>query len=347
MCKKYFICTVLAAAGFCSALWAAERENKLFSYASHNADAILYFSTRQPESAMDEQLWQQIQNDKKKAIQADPDGMLFDVENRDMEAIVNLYINSLTPLSATVEGAANITGNIKADIQKMLGAIAEDNGPVPQISNSDDLSMYNFSFPANGTLPPMDVMFVQTENNLVQFRINVTPKGKMPQSVLSTNQGGKVPLLAKVPSGDQAFILAVKTAKFANAPALQQNPKTQLLSLYLNQMGSICIYGRVQQRHLLITAAFIFKQAADANAFAMLLENFKTQLPSQDPKELPKISVRENLVQVNANVDIASSWQIISRITLAQPGAAAVEQDENDDDDDTVTVDTDTEKIIK
>ena len=100
-------------------------KESLWNYASPTADVILYFDTKQPEQAMDKQLWNLIQRDKNKAIDSNSEGQLFDTKNRDMQGIVNLYIRSMTPFSATIEGVANITGDIQNDIQKLLCSLAQ------------------------------------------------------------------------------------------------------------------------------------------------------------------------------------------------------------------------------
>lgn len=294
-----------------------KNENSLWKFASPAADVILYFNTKQPEQAMDKNLWQLIQKDKQRAIDSSGDEQLFDMKNRDMEAIANLYIHSISPFSATIEGIANITGNIHNDIQKLLAALKQDSGPVPQIKEIDKVPRYNFSMPGAENMPPVDIMFTPVNNNQLHFRINIVPRGAMSQIAIGTSQGN-VQILKTVPQQEQAFVIAGNIENFAALSAMY-GERTQHISSYLTQIQTLCIYGNIQSQHLIINTDVILKDPASVGKFVQMLANVSEKLSRiAQFDDSPRIVSKGKIVNINWRVNIAKAWQMISRITSQQ-----------------------------
>lgn len=296
-----------------------KNENSLWNFASPAADVILYFNTEQPEQAMDKNLWQLIQKDKQKAIDSSPDEQLFDTKNRDMEAIANLYIRSISPFSATVEGVANITGNIHNDIQKLLGTLKQNGGPTPQIKETGKVTHYNFTMPGVEKMPLLDVMFTPISNNQLHFRINIAPSGEMSQMMIGTSQG-KVQILQTVSQQALAFVLAGNVEKIAPFFAMA-GERTQNISSYLSQIQTLCICGNVQSQHLIINADIILKDPAAAGRFVQLLNGVCPKLAQVAHFDgSPQIVSKGKIVNINGKINIARGWQMISHITSQQRG---------------------------
>ena len=66
--KKYALlaAVLLSASGF--GAFAADNEESLWGYADPSADVVIYINTKQPEKAMDKEVWDRIQKDKNQAL---------------------------------------------------------------------------------------------------------------------------------------------------------------------------------------------------------------------------------------------------------------------------------------
>ena len=95
-------------------------EESLWSYADPSADLCIYINTKQAEKAMEKGLWDRIRQDKNNAIAKKSEGQLFSTKDRDMELIGNLHIVSMEPFCGTVDGLANISGDLSGDIDKLM-----------------------------------------------------------------------------------------------------------------------------------------------------------------------------------------------------------------------------------
>ena len=295
-------------------------ETSLWEYASPAADVILYIDTKQPEKAMDKRLWERIRRDKERAIAEDPEGQFFDTKGRDLELIANLYLSSMSPFCGSIDGVANITGNLQGDISKVLAALKENNGPQPQISKLGDTKFYDLSLPQTEQLPPADIMLVPIGSNQVQFRINIAPKGKMVRRTLNAS-GGKVPLISGLRARELAFACAAYAEKFAAAP-LAETDNARELSGFLQKLKTLCVSGYVDGRYMIVDAAFQFKAASDAAEFAGKAKPLLAQLlPAVGAKDVPKVVLTGARLTISLKIDIAVSWNLISRVTSARPAA--------------------------
>lgn len=319
--KKFLI--LLFSLFFAVTSTAAEGDTKsLWEFASPSADAILYFNTKQPEQAMDRNLWEFIQRDKLNAIAANPEEQLFDTKNRDMEAIINLYVYSISPFSATIEGVANITGNIHNDIQKLLKNLGQNGGPSPKINEIDKIPHYNWTVPANEDTPPVDIMFTPVNNNQLHFRINITPRGEMSQAAIGTTQKN-VTLLNTVPQQEQAFVLAGDVEKLMSLTGLPGAQGENAMT-YLSQIKTVCAYGNVQALHLFVNANIILKDSSFLPKFIQLLNSYRNNMVAiAKLEELPRITSSGNMIKIAAKINIADAWQMLSGMTTPHKDSPA------------------------
>jgi len=304
---------LLIASFICFGSLAAE-EASLWEYANPAADVILYVNTKQPEKAMNKRLWKRISRDKERAIAEDPDGQFFDTKERDLELVANLHIVSMSPFRGSIDGVANITGNLQGDIDKLLGLLKEGGGPQPQITKQGDMQFYNLSLPQMEQLPPADIMLVPTGGNQVQFRINISPKGKMVQRTLNTSRQGS-PLTAGLRSRELAFACSAYAEKLSAIP-LPATDNARELNTFLRKLKSLCVSGHVDGLYLIVDASFLFKTVTDAAEFSEKAKTFLTQLlPVIGAKDMPKTVLTGSQLAISLKIDIAASWDLISRVT--------------------------------
>ena len=95
--NRYWKSGILCAVLLGSNTNAADSNSSLLDYVSPSADTVVYVNTRQAEKAMTPDLWKLIQKDRKKSLEEDKEDALFNTLGRDLEGVVNLYINSVSP----------------------------------------------------------------------------------------------------------------------------------------------------------------------------------------------------------------------------------------------------------
>ena len=302
--------------------FAAAKESEVRGYADPGADVVLYFNTRQAEEAMDKTLWEELRREKEAAIAAGGKDRLFETKGRDIEAIVNLRIASVTPFRGTVEGVAEITGDLKGDIAKMLESLKKNNGPAPKVDRRDEGTFYNFNLPGGEKSPPVDAMFVPIGNNRIHFRANIAPQGeKLAMRPLeAVSGGGASKLPARFYGGAASFILAVRTEKFAGLPLPSGDGRE--LAEFLQQMKTLCLSGEVRGVNLLVDGEFSFQDIRTAGRFAGQAQLFLQRLALMTGSAAPKTVMKGGEVRISFPVNIAHTWRMLTNTTnrLEQAG---------------------------
>ena len=97
--------------------FAASAEN-IRNFVSPSADVVLYFNSRRAEKTMDPVLLQQIRKDQAEKLSAKNPS--WTMKDRDVEAVLNLFVRQVSPFQARMEGVARISGNLKNDIENIL-----------------------------------------------------------------------------------------------------------------------------------------------------------------------------------------------------------------------------------
>lgn len=313
----------LLAAGILSVLCfeavAADGES-LWGYADASADVVVYINTKQPEKAMEKSIWERIQQDKDRAVKEKGGDGLFDTKDRDMELIANLRITSVKPFSGTVEGVANISGNMLGDIDKMMEMLKQQDGPMPEISRKDDMDFYNLSTAGDEESPATDFMLVPISPNQMQFRININPSDKMPQTLLrmGTNSGSgteQAEALAKLGGQDVAFACFFVPEKFADIKVAETDA-AESLSDFLQKVSCLSITAQVSGPIMILKGLFSFKSEPDAAAFKRsadeLLPEMKTLLGTE---QSPRSTTTGKNLEISIPLDISDAWDMISRFT--------------------------------
>lgn len=314
MVKKYFLLAVLFTGALTgNILWAEEKS--LWNYALPSADAIVYINTKQAEKAMTPVLWQQIQKDKNKALEEDSEDQLFDTQNRDVETVINLFINSVLPFKASIEGVAMITGNVKDDIAKLLQVGQGADIPAPQIMRQGDLDFYHYTLSGDEKMPPANFTFSLDKGGLLHFRAAVNPAPKQSVALSSVNAAKKATLVSGMEQKDLSFAASIKTDKFLTLPA--STADAGKLKDFLNKLNTILVTGRVQGNFLQINIALSAKNSQLAGELYQMLQPILKQVSIGFGQQVEGVSsnIKNSDVLIAGNINIAVAWNLISSVT--------------------------------
>ncbi len=323
--KKFVLlaAVLLSASGF--GAMAADNEESLWGYADPSADVVVYINTKQPEKAMDKETWDRIQKDKNQALKEKEEkgGGMFDTKNRDMEVLANIRIAAATPFCGTIEGVANISGNLQGDIDKLMETMKQKEGsvPQPQISKKDDMNFYNLSLESKDNTQGADVMIVPVTPNQLQFRISINPKDKMSQSLLTAaaaSPGNKEPSanFAKLAAQDVAFACYLVPEKLIDLNVAETDAM-EMLNSFMKKISDIGLSAQVSGALTILKGSFSFKSEADAAAAA---ESAKDILPAiksyfGTEQQSPRSTVSGKTLELTIPINTSDAWDMISRLT--------------------------------
>jgi hypothetical protein len=294
-------------------LFAAEEES-LWSYADPTADLCVYVNTKQAEKAMEKDLWDRISQDKNKAIENRSKKQFFSTKDRDMELMGNLHISSLEPFSGTVDGVANISGNLTGDIDKMMESLKENNSLFPQMTKQDDLDFYTLALSGADNISGVDFMLVPISPNQIQFRVNINSKDAVQKKVLSTYSEPS-PAIKKLSSQELAFACILSPEKIA---ALDLPDNASAIAEILKQMNQIAVTVYVAGKQMMLGGTFAFKSESFASDFVTIAQPFLSRVNSftgTESQTPPRVSVNGKDVSVTIPVDISNAWSLISNMT--------------------------------
>lgn len=304
-------------------------DKSLWSYAMPAADAIIYINTKQAEKAMTPTLWKRIQRDKNKALEENAGDQLFDTKGRDAEAVINLFISSVIPFKANLEGVAMISGNVKGDIIKLLQSGKDSGFPAPQIMKQNDLDFYQYSLTGNEKIPPANFTFSLDRDGLLHFRSAIAPGKKLPVSLNSGNISGKRTLVSGMEQKDLSFATAIRTEKLSIIP--MGRLETGKLKGFLGKLNTVLIMGRVYGKFLQISIIFTAKNSQLAEELHQTIQPVLRQFAIGFSQQIQGLSgnIKNNDVQITGNIDIAVTWDLVNRITSQKSLPAEKEHVEN------------------
>lgn len=317
--KHYLRSTLFAGVLAGCALHAAEKS--IWNYAMPSADAVIYINTKQAEKSMTPSLWKRIQEDKNKALEENAEDRLFDTKNRDAEAVINLFLHSMVPLKASIEGVAMISGNVKGDIAKLLQPGKDSAVPMPQIMKQNDLDFYQYKLNGDGKIPPANFTFSLDRDGLLHFRATVNPDKKQQLSLSSNNVSGKPTLVSGLEQKDLSFAAVVRTEKLSAIPA--GSPGAGKVKEFLDKLNTISATGRVQGNSLRIDLVLNAKNEQIAGELHQTIQPVVKQLSMGFSQQLQGLSVniKKRDVQITGKINIAAAWNLIDRVTRKPSGA--------------------------
>ena len=300
-------------------------EESLWGYADPAADICIYINTKQAEKAMEKGLWDRIRQDKNNAIaqksKGQGKGQLFSTKDRDMELIGNLHIISLEPFCGTVDGVANITGDLPGDIDKLMEMMKGNDGVSSQMSRQGDLDFYSIAMSGADNISGFDCMFVPVKPNQIQFRININSQDAVRKQVLST-YAEPSPAIKKLSGQELAFACIMDPEKIAG---FKFTDKAEKVADFLKQVKEISVSAHVAGKDLMLGGTFSFKSESFVSAFVALAEPFLSQVkPAAGSETPPRVSTAGKDVSITIPVNISDAWDMISNFT-AEPDPDEVE----------------------
>lgn len=309
-------------------------EESLWTYADPTADIIVYVNTKQAEKAMEKKLWNRIQQDKNNAIDRNSEDRVFDTKGRDLELAANLRILSAEPFCCSVDGIANISGDMLGDIGKLTDMLKEDAGVATQKNKRNDMDFYSFSLPEMESFSNLDCMFVPVNPNQIQFRININSNDAAPQKVLSKAPGSS-PAIRKMSSQELAFACVISPEKLAGIKV----EDAEDFQAFLKETSSIAFFAYVAGKQMMINGSFSFKTESSAADFLKNVKPAITQIKSLAGSETnPKVVSAGKDVDIMIPVSVSDVWDMIMNVSSL---TSQFEVDEIDADDEVVDKKTD------
>ena len=317
--KHYLWSTLFAGVLAGCALHAAEKS--IWNYAMPSADAVIYINTKQAEKSMTPSLWKRIQEDKNKALEEDAEDRLFDTKNRDAEAVINLFLHSMVPLKASIEGVAMISGNVQGDIAKLLQSGKDSAVPMPQIMKQNDLDFYQYKLNGDEKIPPANFTFSLDRDGLLHFRAMVNPDKKQQLSLSTNNVSGKPTLVSGLEQKDLSFAAVVRMEKLSGIPV--NSSEVRKRKEFLDKLNIISATGRVQGNLLRIDLVLNAKNEQIAGELHQTIQPVVKQLSMGFSQQLQGLSVniKKRDVQITGKINIAAAWNLIDRVTRKPSGA--------------------------
>lgn len=324
--KKYavFAAVLLSVSGFGAA--AADNEESLWGYADPTADVMLYLNTKQPEKGMDKSIWERIRKDKEKALKENGNEEFSSMKDQDVELIANFRISSVTPFCGTIEGVANISGDMLGDIDKIMKMMKEQKSeeggeglPVPEVSKKDNMDFYNMNVEGENEGQGLDVMFVPVTPNRIQFRVNINPTDKMSQALVApfTGSGNVQPSegFKSLIGQDVALGCFLVPDKIANLN-LEGSDSMEELSGFLKKVSELSVTVQVSGTLTIIKSVISFKSESDAATFAKTTEEVLSELKSYlGSDQSPRSTVTGKILNITIPINISDAWDMISRYT--------------------------------
>ena len=294
-------------------LFAADEES-LWGYADPSADVCVYINTKQAEKAMEKNLWERIRQDKNEAIENRSGKQLFSTKDRDMELMGNLHIVSMEPFSGTVDGVANISGDLPGDIDRLMEMMQGNSSVDSQTSKQGELDFYTLALSGMDGLSGIDCMFVPVKPNQIQFRVNINSQDAVQKTVLGKSTEPS-PAIKKLSSQELAFACILSPEKISG---LQLSGNAEKVAEFLKQMNEIAISVYISGEQMMVGGTFAFKSETSAAAFITVAQPFLSQVKSlagAENQNPPRIAVNGKDVSITIPVSISDAWDLVSNMT--------------------------------
>lgn len=320
--NRYWKSGILCAVLLGSNTNAADSNSSLLDYVSPSADTVVYVNTRQAEKAMTPDLWKLIQKDRKKSLEEDKEDALFNTLGRDLEGVVNLYINSISPFRCSLVGVADITGDLGKDIEKLLKVNKENGGPAIQQSKFGKLPAFEYPLEISGA-PPINLSLIREGDNRIHFRAELNSEGKSKLG-LTPVPAKPSPVISLMKQQDLSFAVLVKTRRFTEF-SYPEEPGTLQLKSFLQMLHAVSLVGRVQGDYLLLNAVLKFREEALASHYAQQIRIILSGIQQQKASPFSmltniQVSASKDELNISGMLDLRASWKKMSGFVSASKG---------------------------
>ncbi len=302
------------------------------TFASGQADAVVYINTLQAKNSMDPRLWELIQKDKNHALDAGKKSSVFQMKDRDLEIMFHFFLDSANPFHFHIQGEAHLSGDIAQDV-KTLQSIAKTSNAIRVTEEKKaNGSRYHVLLKPRNEGPPLALTFSHS-NGKILFQIRTRNSGNLPDSPLP-EPGGRSPFSPVGRYPDFSYVITAKPQKFASVP-LFSTPRNKAFAEFLSATESLRMTGKIQGVFLLATGEAEFKSAARASSYyqqiAPLIKRYSPTGPKQDVISA-KASLQGRSIRMEASVNLAVVWNFLSGTVLSAPEAQISDEPENGDD---------------
>ena len=302
------------------------------SVARPAADLVVAFDTLQAEKAMDRELWQRIQSDKKKAQKRARDKSPFKTDGRDIAGVVNVSFVSFDPFRFTADGLLSVSGGKGTSIKEDVGALADmakDSGYTVEKRGGRKTPEYELSMDAiddddgESILPPTGAVLSVLDDSQAKFvaRWGLSKNDVEALAASSGEENANPPLadaLKAAPLSGTSLTVVGNAVKLASLP-LDGNAEQKALKELLQQLSTFTISVRADGGELRISALLHFRNEDDATArraeFRQDCEAILAALKRQQGGMVRTLSAggEGKALTVDASLDIRSAWDSLSR----------------------------------
>ena len=281
----------------------------IWDYARPDSDALVYLDVGRAEKAMDRDLWEKLEADKKAAQERDAksskdeedgveDGFDFMRGFADLnpELVANVTLVSRSPLRLMVEGAVRFQSGGAADAKKSL------DGFVEMFSGEDGAE-------------PMSLAVKETDGGMYEFLLLFNLRRKVDLPAPSPSPGRRRMADMFLASKPSAF-LAANSVRWA--PLIMGGAESRSLRRMMVLADSIGLSVAVKGRSVSVLSEALFNREGDAAAYAQSAEAMCRDVEKilSGGSILRKVSPSSSgrSVGFSVEVDIGESWSVFKSL---------------------------------
>ena len=263
--------------------------------------------------------------DDKDKIEEDDDGneLKFDLKDRHMQLLVNIFILSNNPMVTNFEGAVILKGNDTEssplqDFKKLLGDQKNNSAVSQRKIKVDGREAYAIDTSANvkEKNTPVNCLVIPRDEHTFEFKMKMNSQDGITPAMLP-QAGGAMAMTDGIASDDNAIAVGCNTQKLASMMNGELSPQMMGLKNCLLQTNVGKMTCRVSGKDAFFTLMLHFYDATVAQRILQQIQQFITTLNTQ-----PVISqyVRDIMATVNADqlvisatVDVETGWAIVRK----------------------------------
>ena len=316
---------------------------EFWKYAGSGADAIMYFNTMQAEKAMDRELWDAIQKERQKALErlekeeAAQDEFSPGLKDRHVEALLNILVESIEPMSIALDGAVKFSGGTGStpleDLKDMLDSAKGKDGIEISTIDVQGREAYSISTSISDTGQPIEILVVPLNDNAFEFKAKLNSRSGLQPGMLPQG-GASAPLVQGIAGADVSFAAACNTLKLASM--LGGGQRAMMLKNWLKSTRSGSLLGRVKGSGLYLTLNLAFQDASVARQlYSAVSPHVKT---FAETKRVAyyfsglELKLDGDVISADCMVDIGKGWNLVRKLDNVPEREAARPDAKADDD---------------
>ncbi len=314
----------------------------LWNYANAGADLILFIDSENGEKNMDPELWKQIQWEKKMAVikdkvrekrairkhnaeeeekeEGDGKSLEFDMKDRHVKLLLNLFVESTTPMVGRLEGAVVLNGNAPTtplqDFKGLLGDQLANPNVIQSKAKIDGKEAFALDFVQTQNSPPMNCIVIPQDDNTFEFRLRFNGKDGVLKDVVPKN-GGSMAMTEGLAGSDTPFAVSCNTQRLASMMNGELTPQMMALKNCLKQTDVGKVNCRISGKDAFLTLSLHFYDAGAAQQIwgqlAPVTETLRSQPIMQQYLRDTKVSVNGDTLIISTTMDVKTGWRLINK----------------------------------